>query len=241
LIGGSLKGHVVTVVALPTAPSADVRDVTRMVRVAGAGVAGTVRVGAQLLDVGHKQLVDELGTQLEGRAPGVTIPADASPYERMGALLARAVGSARPGGGRVDAPASSIMAGLSTANLASAQGSLSRRGDLVLFVTGPGHGSVDQQQGASTIVTTLVQSVDAHTRGVVLAGPAAAARAGGQILAVRSDVSAARSVSTVDSLDRTAAQVVTVMALAGQAAGRSGQYGAVDAANGAMPGARATD
>jgi hypothetical protein len=55
---------------------------------------------------------------------------------------------------------------------------------------------------------------------------------------VRDDVGAARVVSTVDSLGRTAGQVVAVMALAGQAAGQSGQYGAVDAADGAMPGAR---
>ncbi len=71
----------------------------------------------------------------------------------------------------------------------------------------------------------------------MLAGPVASARAGGQIKAVRDDVTAAKDVSTVDSLGRTAGQVVTVMALAGQAAGRTGQYGAVDAADGAMPGA----
>jgi hypothetical protein len=239
LIGSALKGHVVTLVALPTAPPADVRAMSRMVRVAGGRVAGTVRVGAPLLDVGHKQLVDELGTQLEGRSSGLSIPPDDSPYERVGALLARAVASPKAGGGRVDGPATSIMAGLSTANLASVQGSLNGRGDLVLFVTGAGHGSAEQQQGASTIVTTLVQAVDAASRGVVLAGPTSAARPGGQIRAVRDDVGAARSVSTVDSLDRTAGQVVAVMALAGQAAGHTGQYGAVDAANGAMPGAPA--
>ena len=37
----------------------------------------------------------------------------------------------------------------------------------------------------------------------------------------------------------TTGQVVAVMALAGQAAGRTGHYGAVDAADGAMPGAQA--
>jgi len=34
---------------------------------------------------------------------------------------------------------------------------------------------------------------------------------------------------------------VTVMALAGQAAGESGHYGAVDASDGAMPGAVSQD
>ena len=72
----------------------------------------------------------------------------------------------------------------------------------------------------------------------MLAGPTASARAGGQVKAVRDDVAAAGDVSTVDSLGRTAGEVVTIMALAGQAAGKTGHYGAVDAADGAMPGAQ---
>jgi hypothetical protein len=112
----------------------------------------------------------------------------------------------------------------------------------VLFVTGPGQGTEEDRQGAGTIVTTITHAVDSATDGVVLAGPIPSARAGGQVKAVRDDVSASRDVSTVDVLDRAAGQVVTVMALAGQAAGRTGHYGAVDAADGAMPGAQgATD
>jgi hypothetical protein len=120
----------------------------------------------------------------------------------------------------------------------SAEGKFNRRGSLVLFVTGPGQGSVEDRQGASTIVDTLAQAVDSATDGVVLAGPTASARAYGQVKAVRDDVTTARDVSTVDALGRTAGQVVAVMALAGQAAGRTGHYGAVDAADGAMPGAQ---
>lgn len=242
LIGNTLQGRVVTLVVLPTAQQADVTALTDLVGVAGGTVGGTLRVGDKLVDAGDKQLVDELGNQLESRASGVTIPPDASPYERIGALIARAIGTDVDAGADVDGPATSILAGLSTTSLMSAEGDLKKRGSLVLFVTGPGQGSSQDKQGASTIVDTLVQAVDAGTDGVVLAGPVASARADGQVKAVRDDVTAARDVSTVDSLGRTAGQVVTVMALAGQAAGRTGQYGAVDAANGAMPGAQgATD
>jgi hypothetical protein len=201
-------------------------------------VSGTVRIGDQLVDAGNKQLVDELGNQLEGRASGVSIPPDASPYERIGMLIARAIGTDYNGGLPVDGPATSILAGLSTTSLMSTEGKFDRRGGLVLFVTGPGQGSSEQKQGAASIVDTLVTAVDGATDGVVLAGPVASARADGQIKAVRDDVTASKDVSTVDSLGRTAGQVVTVMALAGQAAGRTGQYGAVDAADGAMPGAQ---
>jgi hypothetical protein len=237
LIGDTLKGRVVTLVVLPTAQQADVTALKDLIGVAGGSVGGTMRVGTQLVDAGDKQLVDELGNQLEGRATDVTIPADASPYERIGALIARAIGTDYNGGKEVDGPATSILAGLSTTSLMSSEDKLTRRGSLVLFVTGPGQGSSEEQQGAATIVDTLVQAVDSATDGVVLAGPVASARADGQVKAVRDDVTAAREVSTVDSLGRTAGQVVTVMALAGQAAGRTGQYGAIDAADGAMPGA----
>jgi hypothetical protein len=45
----------------------------------------------------------------------------------------------------------------------------------------------------------------------------------------------AQEVSTVDTLDRVAGQVVAVMALAEQAGGSAGHYGSVDAADGVMP------
>ena len=242
LLGNTLRGRVVTLVALPTAAQSDVSALNGLVGVAGGTVGGTVRVGEKLVDAREKQLVDELGTQLEGRAPDVDIAPDASPYERIGALIARASGTESDDGARVDGPATSILAGLDTTSLMSVEGKLNRRGSLLLFVTGPGEGSTEQKQGASTIVTTLVGAADENTDGVVLAGPVASARTGGQVKAVRDEVTVARDVSTVDSLGRAAGQVVTVMALAGEAAGRTGHFGAVDAADGAMPGAQgATD
>ena len=86
-------------------------------------------------------------------------------------------------------------------------------------------------------MTTLVSAVDADTDGAVVAGPVASARPGGLVRAIRDDVVAARDVSTVDVLGRSAARVVSVMALAGQGQGQTGHFGAVDAAYGAMPGA----
>ncbi len=240
VIGNTLSGRVVTLVVLPTAQQSDVAGLTDLIGVAGGTVGATLRVGNQLVDAGQKQLVDELGNQLEGRASGLTIPPDASPYERIGALIARAVGTDEDAGAAVDGPATSILAGLSTTSLMSTEGKVNRRGSLVLFVTGPGQGSDEDRKGAGTIVSTLAHAVDAATDGAVLAGPIASARAGGQVKAVRDDVAVARDVSTVDSLGRVAGQVVTIMALAGEGAGRTGQYGAVDAADGAVPGAEGT-
>jgi hypothetical protein len=77
--------------------------------------------------------------------------------------------------------------------------------------------------------------MDEATDGVVVVGPIAAARGGGVIQALRRKVVTAREVSSVDTLDRAAAQVVAVMALAEQARGGAGHYGSVDAADGVLP------
>jgi hypothetical protein len=238
LIGNRLRGRTVTIVALPTAKQHTVDALEAMIGTAGGNVGGTLRAGRKLVDASDKQLVDELGSQLAGRTRGVSISSEASAYDRIGALIARAVATRTPGGRLVDDTTTGIMSGLDTAGLLSPEGRLNRRGDLVLFVAGPGHGDADQQHGAGSIVSTLVQAIDPQSAGVVLAGPAAAAQGGGELKAVRADGDAANAVSTVDSADRVEGQVVTILALAGQAAGRSGQYGAVGAADGAMPGAR---
>ncbi len=237
LVGGTLKGRTVSLVVLPTAQQSDVSALSDLVGVAGGTVGSTLRVGTKLVDAGDKQLVDELGSQLEGQAKGLQVPPDASPYERMGALVGRAVGTTADAGATADATSTEILSGLTTAGLMSPEGKVARRASLVVMVAGAGQGSDEERQGAATIVTTLAASVDAVTDGVVLAGPVASARDGGVVKALRDDVAAARTVSTVDSLGRAAGQVVAVMALAGQAAGRTGHYGAVDAADGAMPGA----
>jgi hypothetical protein len=237
VLADGLKGRSVTLVVLPGAAEASVTSLTQMIGQAGGSVGGTLRAGSGLLDVGNKQLVDQLGSQLMDGISGMNVPSDASAYDRMGALLARAIGTRDDGGAEVDGPANGILSGLSTADLLSADGEFNRRGSLVLFVAGPGQGGAQARQGANSIVTTLAKAVDADTDGVVVTGPIESARKGGLVAAVRDDVVTARDVSTVDTLGRTAGDVVTVMALAQQAAGKAGQYGAVDAADGAMPGA----
>lgn len=235
LVRGTLAGREVTLVALPTAEPAEVMELRRLVQVAGGRVGGTVRVSGKLVDVTNKELVDELGSQLEARASGSRTPVETGPYDRIGALLGRAVATRERGGQPVDSLSSTVLAGLSTAGLVSTESRLTRRGDLVLFVTGPGEGSAEARQGAATIVTSLVRSVDQVAAGTVLAGPLAAAGSGGQVRAVSADAVAARRVSTVGALTGTPGQVVTVLALAEQAAGRTGHYGAADAADGVVP------
>jgi hypothetical protein len=235
LLDGSLEGRPVTLLVLPGAEESSISSLTGMVEDAGGSVGGVVRAGEGLIDVGNRQLVDELSSQLLDGVNDVTVPDDAGTYERLGAILARAVATDEDQGARVDDAANSILSGLSTADLMSPAGDLTRRGSLVLVVTGGGAESPTQREGAGAVVTALVDAIDEATDGVVLAGPISAARAGGVIEAVRREVVTAQEVSTVDTVNRGAGRLVAIMALAEQADGRSGHYGSVDAADGVMP------
>ena len=237
LIGGALKGRTVTLLVLPGAQESVVSSLSQLVETGGAKLGGTVRVGEKLLDVGKKQLVDELGSQLLDGVSDVTVPKDAGTYERLGTLLARAIGTDQATGAPVDAAANGILAGLSTADLISPAGDLHRRGSLILVVSGGGPEDQTQRESESAVVTSMVDAMDQATDGVVVAGPIAAARNGGVVESVRQEVVTSEEVSTVDTVEREAARVVTVMALAQQASGGAGHYGSVDAADGVMPSA----
>jgi hypothetical protein len=235
LVDGALEGRPVTLLVLPGAEESAITSMTELVETAGGSVGGTVRAGEGLVDVGNKQLVDELGSQLLDGLSDVTVPEDAGTYERLGVILARAVGTDEDAGAPVDDAANSILSGLSTADLMSPAGDLTRRGSLILVVGGAGPEEGSEREGASAVVTALVAAMDEATDGVVVAGPIAAARKNGVIESIRREVVTARQVSTVDTLDRVTGQVVAIMALAEQAGGAAGHYGSVDAADGVMP------
>ena len=67
--------------------------------------------------------------------------------------------------------------------------------------------------------------------GVVVGGSRSAADAQGLLAAVRTSATTAETVSTVDSTWQRGGQVVTVLALAREAAGTTGHYGTGDGAD----------
>ncbi len=236
LLGGRLKGRAVTMLVLPGASQDEVAGLTGALAAGGASLAGTIRVDAALVDVSNKQLVDELGGQLEAAVTKVTIAAGAASYERLGVLLAYAVGTKRAAGDAVDEQGKGVLAGLSTAGLIATDGDLARRGNLILVVGGPPVADAEKAQGMASIVRSLAGSLDAATGGVVVAAPASAAGATGVLTGVRGDVAVAKAVSTVDSADTPAGAIVTVLAMAEQVAGAAGHYGGGAGATGPRPG-----
>ncbi|HET7734656.1 MAG TPA: copper transporter [Nocardioidaceae bacterium] len=240
LAKGRLQGRTVSLVVLPGASPAQVSALSTVVAQAGASLAGAVRISPDLVDPGKRQLVDELGGQLEAGATKVPIDAGAASYERLGTLLAYAIGTRVPGGDPIDQQGKSILAGLSTAGLISTDEELQRRGNLVVVVAGAPEGDDAEARGSAGIVLSVAKALDAASGGVVLAGPLAAADPSGALTAVRQDTAATESISTVDSADVPAGVIVTLLAMVEQAAEGAGQYGVGPGVTGLRPGVAPT-
>lgn len=239
ILGNSLEGRAVTLLTLPGADDADVSRVTEMVDRAGGAVTARAAVGEKMLDVGNRQLVSELATQMADSAGrSVDMPSDAVGYEQMGVLVSHALVAVKAGGVPVDDAGESILAGLDTADLLSVTGNLGDRGSLVVVVAGEPYGSPDEREGAGSILSTLVSVLDRRGSGVVVAGPVASSAEDGLVGTVRADPTTANEVSTVDAIERTAGAVVAVLALRAEARGSSGHYGTSAAGDGPTPGSK---
>ncbi len=237
VLGKVIDGRAVTVLTLPGADDADVTQLTEMVDKAGGTVTAKAVVGEKLLDVGNRQLVSELATQMAATAQDdLDMPDDVTGYDQMALLMAHALVSHKAAGDDLDRTGESVLAGLDTADLLTVAGDIDARGSLVLVVAGKPYGSADLRDGAGSIVSTLLAAFDDHSDGVVLAGPVASSAEDGLVGTVRADPTTADVVSTVDAVERTAGAVVAVLALAQEADGRSGHYGTSAAPDGALPG-----
>lgn len=234
LVTGKLSGHAVSLVLLPGADPQVVSGLQGLLNRAGARVGATFVVQPKTTQAANRQLVDALTSQLAAQQKSVPVPATASTYTRLGALLARLAGSTTKGGSPYDSTAVSILAGLDTAGLVKAEGTPQRRGDLVLFVAGAPDSEADHE-AAPTIEEAVAAALAPHVGGLVVAGPTSSASRGGVLQAIRSG-SSARQVTTVDSVDTGAGRVATVLALAQEAAGKHGAYGIVGNVSGPLPG-----
>lgn len=239
LTKGALAGRSVTLVTLPGADKNTVAKLRAGVEAADGKITGQVDLAAPMARASSRQLVEALTSQMLTQAPDVSVPADASGYQRFGALLARAIGTGpagQPAQAAYDAPAVSVVSGLQSADLISVSQPISARAGLALVVTGP---EFDTNAAAAdnAVPVTVLQALGQQLPTVVV-GPAGAASRRGVIGALRDSPASAKVLSTVDSGETTMGQVAGVLALAARAGGTIGQFGAVNAADGVLPGAK---
>lgn len=240
LLRGALTGRPIVIVTLPGADPAVVKGLRTDVAAAQGKVTAQVDLAPTMAKASSRQLVDALTSQMLTQTPGITVPAGATGYERFGALLARAVGTGRtgqPAQAAYDATAVSIVSGLHSADLLTVSQPVSARAGLALVVTGPPARS--KAAAADNAVPVTILRAFAGQLPTVVVGSTGAAGARGVIGALRADAAARAVLSTVDSVETTMGQVSGVLALSARAGhGVIGEFGAVKAANGAVPGAR---
>ena len=221
LTAGRLDGRSVLVVTSPGARDSDVAAVTGALEDAGATITGGLRLQAAYVDPAKAQSpLEDLSLRLV--PPEVDFPDGALPIERVGVVLARSTVQAPddddPAAG-VDGDAAEVIAGLDELDAVRLDGTPGRLAELAVLVTGPG----DSEEAWPALVG-LLDALDAGSSGAVLTGPGAA-RTGLLRDVRRGERAATDGPSTVDSAGTALGSVATVLALAEQLTGRSGDYG----------------
>ena len=234
LTDGKLTGKKIAVVTMPNADNGLINGVQDELEKAGGQVTTKVALDAKLFDVGQRQLVESLVTQLV--TADIQIPSDSTTYQRAGLIAARGF-AAKEEGKPADADSTKILSGLTGGKLLSLKPSqIKDRASLIVVVAAEPPTPVPDTSTYSDAVD-FIEGLDQGSGGVVVAGTAETAQNGGLIKALRSDSEATKIVSSVDVADLPAGKATIVFSLVEQASGKAGQYGAFDAKNGVAPSA----
>lgn len=218
VVAGALTDLRVAVVTLPGASDKVSAGLSETVRQAGGTVVATYALSAKAYAPADKSLVDTLGSQL---AEGIeTVPAEATTYERLGGILAAvAVGA--------DERTTSLTSSLTSAKLLTVSEEAAPA-DLAVVVAGEKASDLEVEALAD-----LLGGLDAGVDGSVVAATTASAESG-LLAGLREDSDWVGVASSVDAAQTEAGRVNVVLALAADAAGGQGHYGA-RGADGATP------
>ena len=225
LVQDSLSGRsVLLVVGSGDVPTDAVEGLTALLGTAGATVTGTVRLTAAYSDPASAETLETYLTG-PGLPPGVVLPDTDDAEARVGALLADVL--MVPGGGTPpeSSATSTVLAGLEELDLLSRDTTSVTPADFAVLLTTGGFTEGEEAAERNATLLELVTALDGRSSGVVVAGDAASAMEGGLVAAQRADPTVSTSVSTVDSVDTVAGRVTTVLALAAEGRGTTGQYG----------------
>ncbi|RNL63694.1 hypothetical protein EFK50_08115 [Nocardioides marmoriginsengisoli] len=213
VVRGTLAGRSVAVVALPGADPETLTALRGLVGTAGAQVTADVTVAPAAVSGAQRGLVEALTSQMLTQAKDVTVPAGATGYQRLGALLARAAGvgaAAKVPRAAYDTTAVGVVSGLQTAELATAK--VTARAALTLIVAGR-----DTTPDEDSALATTVAAYGGQTATVVT-GPTAET-------AVLKAVRPGAAVSSAGGSEGVEGRVVAILALAAQTRGDVGDYG----------------
>jgi hypothetical protein len=229
LVQNTLPGRsVVLVVASEDVDAEVVEGLTALLGSAGATVTGTIR----LTDAyGAPSTAATLESYLGG--PGVpatvTRPQTDDVDELAASVLAQVL--MVPGEGSPDAgvapsttDTSTVLAGLEELGVLSQDTSSVSPADFAVVLTSGTLGG-EEADARATALVQLATALDDEGSGAVVAGDPVSTADGGLVAAVRAGQAVTSAVSTVDNVTTAAGRISTVLALAAEGRGTSGEYG----------------
>ena len=229
LVQGSLTGRsVLLVVASADVDAEVVEGLTALVGSAGATVTGTIRLSDTYGDASTAATVQTFLTG-PGRPTSVVLPESDDVGAQLASALAQVLmvpGAGSPEAGVQPSPVdtATLLSGLEELDVLSQDTSSVSPADFAVVVTsGPVSGEDAESQTAALV--QLASALDTEGSGAVVAGDQTAAADGGLVAAVRADQPVTTAVSTVDNVSAAAGQISTVLALAAEGRGTSGEYG----------------
>ena len=229
LVENTLTGEsVLLVVASPDLDAEVVEGVTALLGSAGATVTGTIRLTDSYADPASDGTVESFLTGA-GVPATVTRPATEDVGELTASVLAQVL--MVPGDGALDAgippsttDTSTVLAGLEQLELLDQDTSSVSPADFAV-VLGTGAVVGEDPETRVAALLQLATALDVEGSGAVLAGDPVSAADGGLVAALRADPTATAAVSTVDNVTTPAGRISTVLALAAEGRGTSGEYG----------------
>jgi len=223
LVDGALAGSsVLLVVTNEDVAPETVEDVTTLIGEAGGTVTGTLQLQPEYSDPATATSLQNYVTGA-GTPAGIQLPETDDAGQLVGSLLAQVL--MIPPGGSTPSGASSatVLGGLEALNVISQESGVAPADHAVVLTAGAFSG--DDAAERNTTVAELVAALDAAGSGAVVAGDFGSAAENGLVGVIRGDPALSASVSTVDNAATSAGQISTVLALAAEADGVSGQYG----------------
>jgi hypothetical protein len=226
---GVLNGQRVAMVAMPDAPADVQRTISNAVVAAGGTVVRDVKVNAEAFDPARAEDVSDALSNYFGPL-GLNETMSAS--TRLGVALGRSIG-AKDVEDR-DALAIAVGESLEKRGLVTISKEAAAQAQLIIVVTAR---ASDPPLTPEELTAHVQFDVGLTTRGgVVLAGPNSEEIEGTDVLAARSDPTAADSLSTVDVADLSSGVTTVVLAGKERLLGRPSQhYGALAKADAPLP------
>ena len=205
VIEGTLSGVPVALVTMPDAPGAVVQAVSVAVATAGGTVVREVEVRPDAFDPAKAELVD---STLQPWSGPLGLNDTMSPSTKIGTALARSIAS-RQAEVR-DQLALEVADALDGSGLVSINRGSTAQAQLVIVV--PAEAPTEPLTSDQLTAHVQFYVAMADRAAVVLAGPNSQEIEGTDVLAVRSDASAADAMSTVDVADLSSGVSTTVLA-----------------------------